>query len=93
MGAEFPDLGGAPSTAQYLEGEQRLIRAAFPELAGQRLLKTDLWDEARNTRILQWAGEQGAEVHGIDISTPTLLSNHIRILSRPPSLDTSGLCR
>ncbi len=74
VGAEFPDLGGAASTAQYLEGEQRLLRAAFPELAGKRLLKTDLWDEARNTRILQWAGEQGAEVHGIDISTPTLLT-------------------
>ena len=74
VGAEFPDLGGAASTAQYLEGEQRLFRAAFPELAGQRLLKTDLWDEARNTRILQWAGEQGARAHGIDISTPTLLA-------------------
>ena len=29
--------------------------------------------EARNTRILQWAGARGALVHGVDISTPTLL--------------------
>jgi exosortase/archaeosortase family protein len=73
VGAEFPDLGGATSTAQYLEGEQRLFRAAFPDLEGRTLLKTDLWDEARNTRILQWASEQGARAHGIDISAPTLL--------------------
>ncbi len=73
VGADFPDLGGAVSTAQYLAGEKRLLRAAFPDLASQRLFKTDLWDEARNTRILQWAGEQGAHTHGIDISTPTVL--------------------
>jgi len=73
VGAEFPDLGGAVSTAQYLEGEQRLFRAAFPDLAGLSVFKTDLWDEARNTRILQWSAEQGARTHGIDISTPTLL--------------------
>jgi exosortase/archaeosortase family protein len=73
VGADFPDLGGAASTEQYLEGEQRLFRTGFPELEGLRLFKTDLWDEARNTRILQWAGEQGASTHGIDISTPTLL--------------------
>ena len=73
VGAEFPDLGGAVSTAHYLEGEQRLLREAFPALEATRLFKSDLWDEARNTRILQWASEQGARAHGIDISTPTLL--------------------
>jgi exosortase/archaeosortase family protein len=73
VGAEFPDLGGAVSTAHYLEGEQRLFRAAFPGLTDRTVFKTDLWDEARNTRILQWAGEQGARTYGIDISTPTLL--------------------
>ena len=35
-----------------------------------RLLKTDLWDEAKNTRILQWAARQGACVYGIDLSRP-----------------------
>ena len=82
VGAEFPDLGGAVSTAHYLEGEQRLLREAFPELAGAKLFKTDLWDEARNTRILQWAGEQGALAHGIDISTPTLLMARREFRSR-----------
>ena len=27
-----------------------------------------MWDEAKNTRILQWAASQGAEVYGVDIS-------------------------
>ncbi len=39
-------------------------------LAGRRILKTDLWDEARNTRILQWAVGGGARAFGIDISEP-----------------------
>ena len=36
------------------------------------MLKTDLWDEVKNTRILQWARAQGATVHGVDISEPTV---------------------
>ena len=39
---------------------------------GLRILKTDLWDEAKNTRILAWAGERGARPYGIDISLPTV---------------------
>jgi SAM-dependent methyltransferase len=34
------------------------------------VLKTDLWDEARNTRILGWVAQRGAHVFGIDISPP-----------------------
>jgi len=37
-------------------------------LGGKRLLKTDLWDEAKNTKILNWAAEKKARVFGIDIS-------------------------
>ncbi len=36
------------------------------------ILKTDLWDEAKNTRILVWAGLQGARCYGVDISEPTV---------------------
>jgi len=43
-------------------------------MRGCRILKTDLWDEAKNTRILQWAAAQGARTHGIDISEPTVRS-------------------
>ena len=70
VGADFPDLGGAASTAYYLEDEVRLFTEHLPDLAGVRLLKTDLWDEAKNTRILRWAAEQGADAWGIDLSLP-----------------------
>lgn len=73
VGNEFPDLGGATSTGTYRRDEQLLISEALPDLGGVRLFKTDLWDEARNSRILQWAAGEGAEVFGIDISLPTVL--------------------
>ena len=72
VGAEFPDLGGAASTAYYAANERRLIQRHLPNLAGQRILKTDLWDEARNTRILQWMQREGARGVGIDISGPVI---------------------
>ena len=72
VGAEFPDLGGAASTRFYFENEKRLIAEHLGALASKRVLKTDLWDEARNTRILQWVQSQGAVVAGIDISGPVI---------------------
>ena len=44
----------------------------LPDLAGRSLLKTDLWDEAKNTEILRWAAEQGARPIGIDIALDTV---------------------
>ncbi len=73
VGATFPDLGGAASTRYYAENERRLFTDHCPALSGLRVFKTDLWDEARNTRILAWAGERGATVYGIDISPPTVI--------------------
>lgn len=72
VGAHFPDLGGAVSTRYYADNERRLFAEHFPRLDGLRILKTDLWDEARNTRILAWASARGAQAYGIDISEPTL---------------------
>lgn len=66
--SHFPSLKGARSTAYYLECEQRLIETFAPSLAGQRVLKTDLWDEAKNTEILRWMAGRGARAVGIDIS-------------------------
>lgn len=71
VGEQFPDLGGAASTALYRRNEIALISDAIPSLDGCRLLKTDLWDEARNTRILQWTAERGAIVTGIDLAAAT----------------------
>jgi SAM-dependent methyltransferase len=72
VGERFPDLGGAASTAYYLENEKRLLSAQVPELGRCAVLKTDLWDEVKNTRILQWMHGQGAAAFGVDISEPTV---------------------
>ena len=72
VGVCFPDLEGAASTRYYAQNERRLFEEYFPPLAGLRILKTDLWDEAKNTRILGWASAQGARTCGIDISLPTV---------------------
>ena len=70
VGKEFPDLGKARSTADYRLDEQRLFRSHLAPLAGTRIFKTDLWDEVKNTRILQWAAQEGACCYGVDISLP-----------------------
>src|SRR5687767_7607251 len=73
VGERFPDLAGAASTEYYSDNERRLFTEHFPPLDGLRILKTDLWDEAKNTRILAWASEQGAETYAIDLSEPTVI--------------------
>jgi SAM-dependent methyltransferase len=73
VGERFPDLAGAVSTRYYSDNERRLFTEHFPALEGLSILKTDLWDEAKNTRILAWASRRGARVYGIDISEPTVL--------------------
>jgi SAM-dependent methyltransferase len=70
VGERFPDLGGAASTDFYRANEERLLGEHLGPLKGARVLKTDLWDEARNTRILAWAAHGGARVFGIDLSPP-----------------------
>ena len=62
VGEKFPDLGGAASTAYYLENEKRLLSEHIPDLGRCAMFKTDLWDEVKNTRILQWVHAQGANV-------------------------------
>lgn len=86
VGSRFPDLAGAMSTRYYAENEQRLFREHFPPLPGLRILKTDLWDEARNTRILSWASEHGARPFGVDISEPTMRQAHAAFDAGPRRL-------
>ena len=65
VGEQFPDLGGAASTAYYLENEKRLLSEHVPDLGRCAVLKTDLWDEVKNTRILQWVhGAGGGRLRG-----------------------------
>jgi SAM-dependent methyltransferase len=67
-GESFPAFYDAPSTKYYFECERMLFESFFPALEGKKVFKTDFWDEAKNTRILKWAAELGAEVYGLDIS-------------------------
>ena len=76
VGERFPDLGGAASTRYYTDNERRLFAEHFPPLDGLKVFKTDLWDEAKNTRILAWASRQGASAYGIDISEPIITQAH-----------------
>jgi SAM-dependent methyltransferase len=68
VGANFPSLKGAPSTAYYFECERLLFERHAPKLRDKVVLKTDLWDEAKNTEILRWVAEQGASPAGVDVS-------------------------
>lgn len=72
VGTNFPSLKGAVSTEYYFQCERTLCSEYFPDLKGQRILKSDLWDEARNTEILLWAAEQGAKPMGIDVAFDTV---------------------
>ncbi len=68
VAATFPSLKGAASTEYYFECERMLFEDFFPDLGGRSLLKTDLWDEAKNSEILRWAAAQGARPFGVDIA-------------------------
>jgi SAM-dependent methyltransferase len=72
VGDRFPDLGGALSTRYYAECERRLFDDYLAPLEGLKIVKTDLWDEAKNTRILAWAADRGASAYGIDLAEPTV---------------------
>jgi len=71
LALSMPDLYPAPSTQYYRRCEIALIRRYMPELRGKRVLKLDLWNEAVNTRILQWMQSEGAEAYGLDLSEVT----------------------
>lgn len=67
----MPDLFPAASTQYYRQCEIALIRRNVESLRGKRVLKLDLWNEAFNTRILQWMQAEGAETFGLDVSAVT----------------------
>jgi len=54
-GADIPSFFDAPSTRYYFGCERMLFESCFGDLCGKKILKTDLWDEAKNSRILNWA--------------------------------------
>jgi SAM-dependent methyltransferase len=60
------DFSQARSTLFYRQREIALIRRWLGPLAGKRILKLDLWNEAYNTRILHWMASEGATVVALD---------------------------
>ena len=68
VGIDFPSLKGAASTSYYSECERILCKQFFPSMKGLLVLKSDLWDEAKNSEILRWMAEEGARPAGIDLS-------------------------
>ena len=68
VGANFPSLKGAVSTAYYFDCERWLFETYLPKLGDLVVFKTDLWDEAKNTEILRWAADHGARPMGVDVS-------------------------
>ena len=91
VGDTFPDLAGAASTRFYADNERRLIGAHLRP--GDRVLKTDLWDEAKNTRILQWTAGQGADVYGIDLSSPIVRQARREFAGTPAGLSQADVRR
>ncbi|MBT5876848.1 MAG: class I SAM-dependent methyltransferase [Candidatus Latescibacteria bacterium] len=67
----MPDLYEVYSTRYYRRCEITLISRLIGPLLGKKVLKLDLWNEAVNTRLLQWISEQGATAFGVDVSTVT----------------------
>jgi SAM-dependent methyltransferase len=66
-----PDLYAAASTQYYRRCEIALVERYLGEARGKSVLKLDLWNEAVNTRLLQWIESRGAHVFGIDLSSAT----------------------
>ncbi len=67
----WPDLYQAQSTQYYRRCEIALVQRYLTDPRGKTVLKLDLWNEAVNTRLLQWIEGQGARVYGMDVSAIT----------------------
>ena len=92
VGDNFPSLKGAPSTDYYFACERSLFEEHIPELKGKRILKSDLWDEAKNTDILRWTAEQGALPFGVDIAGPMVHQARQSLAGHDPGLSVAD-CR
>lgn len=87
VAASMPDFSSAPSTAYYRRREIALLERAAGPLKGKRVLKLDLWNEAINTRILEWVANAGADAYGMDVSH--VVSHRAKDNSRRENFDVS----
>ena len=88
IASSVSDFHEAPSTQYYRRCEIALLQRSLGSLRGKRILKLDLWNEAFNTRILDWMREQGAEVVGLDLSRVVAFRarRNARSNGNPPAL-------
>jgi SAM-dependent methyltransferase len=85
VGEQFPSLKGAASTRYYFECERSLCQQFFPGMKDRLVLKSDLWDEAKNSEILLWMARNGARPVGIDIASE-VVHQASRVLDRRAAL-------
>jgi len=69
----LPSYHHAPSTLCYREEEVEVIKKFLSPLKGKSFLKTDLWNEVKNTRILPWA----ATPRSLDLCFRHFQSSHL----------------
>jgi SAM-dependent methyltransferase len=73
----MPDFSRARSSEYYRLCEIALIEREAGPLAGKSVLKLDLWNEAINTRILNWIESRGATAYGLDLSHGVTRRAHV----------------
>ncbi len=66
VASSLQDFSAARSTLYYRRCEIALIERWLGPVAGRKVLKLDLWNEAYNTRILHWMAAQGADIVALD---------------------------
>ena len=84
----LPSYHHAPSTLCYREEEVEVIKKFLSPLKGKSFLKTDLWNEVKNTRILPWA----ATPRSLDLCFRHFRSSHLtcpKILAEPNNSSSS----
>ncbi len=59
----------ATSSRIYLEQEIEVItKHLIPNSRNKKMLKLDLWNEAFNTEVLDWASRQGIKTYALDVA-------------------------
>jgi SAM-dependent methyltransferase len=91
VGAGFPSLKGATSTRYYFECERLLCEEFFPPVKDLLVLKSDLWDEAKNSEILLWLAEKGARPAGIDLAFEVVREAGERLAAYRPLLAVADI--
>ncbi|HHF43297.1 MAG TPA: class I SAM-dependent methyltransferase [Candidatus Aminicenantes bacterium] len=81
----LPSYHEAPSTLIYRQEEINIIKKYLSPLEGKLFLKTDLWNEVKNTRILNWSMTQGASAFAFDVSDRVTQQARENLLEHVPS--------